>query len=91
MPTDDMHQLCQTLEREFNQFHGEDLRRTTDPIGAPQEICIFKFRSMIEVDVLKYFIKVRTFIRMKYLNTEIYSKLNSEKLRAMKQLGKCGF
>ena len=76
--------VCE-LEAFFNEVHGSAISRASSVIRATAEQAILKFPS-IPPDIIRAFIKTRTFIRIRYLNHQLRFSDESAKRRNERKL-----
>ena len=76
--------ICQ-FEKMFSEFHGENICREKKVV-ATLALKICHSHQEIPEDVIKKFVKTRTFIRIKFLNHQLQAKAESARARnSMKQ------
>ena len=73
------------FDENFNQFHGSGVRVCEAPFDKLFDIIINEYPT-INPKVVKLYLKVKFFARLKQLNQEIkMNKLKQNTVRAMKQ------
>ena len=83
VPNDAFLESCKGFEDDFNAFHGNEVDRGEKVIKRFGDILCHKYGKLYPEDVLRFFSKVRTFIRIKALNYKMH--VQAEKVRSLKQ------
>ena len=77
--------MCEKVDEKFDQFHGSGVRVCEAPFEKLFENVMNEYPT-INPNVVKLYIKVKFFARLKQLNQEIkMKKLKHNSVRAMKQ------
>ena len=84
VPSEKFFKTCQSFEQHFLEFHGETVNLNHDPIGTLCTLIKDLYPEWPD-EVIKLFVKVRFFHRIKVLNRRI--KMLSNKCRDFKQKG----
>ena len=87
-PNDRLVTLCQFLKAEFEKFHGKDISRSDNPMESLLDNVTAKLNSPINKEttyIIKLFLKIRFFNRLKWLNEQQQLKESTEKIRRLKQ------
>ena len=93
IPNDVFLFACHGFEREFNKFHNNHKNHVDENpnvIKRMTDVLKNSFPSWPE-DILKLYVKTRTFIRIKYLNNVLRATEAKAKLRNLKQKGQFQF
>ena len=89
VPSDSFLIACHAFEKEFNLFHNSHENHVDEGLNVTKRmtsLLMSKHPSWPE-DILKLFVKTRTFIRLKYLNNLLKATGAKAKLRQLKQIG----
>ena len=85
-PTEDLIEICEKLDSEFNDFHGEGLKLCKDPMNT---LCIniAKKYPTFPFTIIKLYTKVKFYARLKHLNMDVKMKSFNKSVRWYKQTG----
>ena len=83
-PSEEFFQLVQTLEKLFNEVHGNELMREGDIL---QFFCQYVASQKVDVHpkICERFAFARTFIRIKFLNHQL--KMGKDSKRHLRKVG----
>ena len=87
-PNEALVNLCQKLEEEFGKFHGTNIDRGPNPMERLMAKCMGDLLLPLDkktVYIVKLFLKLRFFNRIKWLNIQQRLSESSEKIRTGKQ------
>ena len=91
--SEDFHHACCQFEASFQSFHNKH-KNSIDPncdvISTMSQVLQKEFSDW-PVEILQFFAKTRTFIRIKYLNNCLKVDEAKAKLRSLKQSGQFQF
>lgn len=83
-PSEDLVKSVNIYEEVFRTVHGNDLCREGDPIGKTIEE-ISRVDKRWPKEVIKLFVKLRFFHRLKLLNNELKARFKTKSTRTFKQ------
>lgn len=83
VPSDNFLKSCSNFEEDFDQFHGNKVDRGKQVIKRFGDILCQKYGESYPHEVLRFFSKARTFVRIKELNYQL--KIAVDKVRTLKQ------
>ena len=87
IPNADLINICQELNTEFEQFHGDKIYMGEAPMETLLSLVLEKSeRSEIFDYIAEIFLKVRFFNRIKWMNANIKADESAEKIRRCKQV-----
>ena len=80
-PTLEFVSKVQQLEETFISIHGDSLKKGPGLIKNASELMLRKHQSLLPDEVIKAFVKTRTFIRIKELNHRLRRDVDKAKQR----------
>ena len=87
-PNEALVNLCEKLEAVFVDFHGTDINREPNPMERLMAKCMTQLNLPLDkktVYIVKLYLKLRFFNRIKWLNTQQRLSESKEKIRSGKQ------
>ena len=87
-PNEALVKLCSILESKFVEFHGQDIDRRPNPLERLFSEAMSDLNLPLDkktIYVVKLFLKIRFFNRIKWLNSQQKLSESAEKIRTSKQ------